>query len=121
VKLVVSEPESVALIEFLRAQPDRVSSTVALTEVPRALGRGGFGHRERRRARALLARVALVEMDRRILTAAATLDPPSLRSLDAIHLATALAIRDEVTALVTYDRRLHAAAEGAHLDVVAPA
>ncbi len=121
VKLVVSEPESTALMEFLRGQPERLSSAVALTEVPRALRRGGFGTRERRRARELLARVALVDPDRRILATAATLDPPTLRTLDAIHLATALAVREELAALVTYDRRLRTAAERAHLDVVAPA
>lgn len=121
VKLVVTEPESRALMELLRAQPDRVSSAVALTEVPRALRRAGFGNRERRRARELLARVALVDTDRRILAAAAALEPPALRTLDAIHLATALAVREDLVALVTYDRRLRAAAERAHLDVLAPA
>jgi predicted nucleic acid-binding protein len=121
VKLVVTEPESTALMELLRARPDRVSSALALTEVPRALRRAGFGTRERRRARELLARVALVDTDRRILAAAAALDPPALRTLDAIHLATALAVREDLAALVTYDRRLRAAAEHAHLDVLAPA
>ena len=121
VKLVVTEPESTALMELLRARPDRVSSAVALTEVPRALRRAGFGTRERRRARDLLARVALVDTDRRILAAAAALDPPTLRTLDAIHLATALAVREDLAALVTYDQRLRAAAERAHLDVLAPA
>jgi predicted nucleic acid-binding protein len=121
VKLVVTEPESTALMDLLRARPDRVSSAVALTEVPRALRRAGFGTRERRRARELLARLALVDVDRHILAAAAALDPPTLRTLDAIHLATALAVRDDLAALVTYDRRLRAAAERAHLDVLAPA
>ena len=121
VKLVVTEPESAALIELLRARPDRVSSAVVLTEVPRALRRAGFGSRERRRARDLLARVALVDTDRRILAAAAALDPPTLGTLDAIHLATALAVREDLAALVTYDRRLRAAAEGVQLDVLAPA
>jgi predicted nucleic acid-binding protein len=120
VKLVVREPESTALFEFLRTQPDRVSSAVALTEVPRALRHGGFGHPERRRAQALLARVALIDVDRRILSTAAALGPPTLRSLDAIHLATALTVRDELVALVTYDRRLGIAALEAHLDVAAP-
>jgi hypothetical protein len=121
VKLVVTEPESTALMDLLRTRPDRVSSAIALTEVPRALRRAGFGTAERRRARALLARVALVDVDRRILAAAAVLDPPTLRTLDAIHLATALAVRDDLVALVTYDRRLRAAAERAQLDVLAPA
>jgi uncharacterized protein len=120
VKLVVTEPESSALMEFLRSQSDRVSSAVALTELPRALRRAGFGASERRRAREVMARVALVDVDRRILAAAAAVDPPALRTLDAIHLATALAVREDLAALVTYDRRLAAAAERVHLEVSVP-
>ncbi len=120
VKLVVREPESLALMEFLRERPDRVSSTLALAEVPRALRRARFGPAERRRAREILARVALVDIDRRALAAAAAMEPPALRTLDAIHLATALALREDLTALVTYDRRLALGAERAHLEVLAP-
>ena len=121
VKLVVREPESTALVEFLQGHSERVSSALALSEVPRALRRAGFGTSERRRARQVLSRVALVDVDRRTLAAAAALDPPTLRTLDAIHLATALTLREDLTALVTYDRRLAAAAERAHVEVNAPA
>jgi hypothetical protein len=62
-----------------------------------------------------------VDVDRRVLTAAAALDPPAVRTLDAIHLATALALREELAALVTYDRRLATAAAQLRLDVLAPA
>ena len=120
VKLVVAEPESSVLAEFLRGWSERVSSAVALTEVPRALRRAGFGASERRRSREVMARIALVDVDRRILAAAAALDPPALRTLDAIHLATALAVREDLAAIVTYDRRLAAAAERVHLDVSVP-
>jgi predicted nucleic acid-binding protein len=120
VKLVVAEPESSALMEFLRSQSERVSSAVVLTEVPRALRRAGFGASERRRAREVMARIALVDVDRRILVAAAALDPSTLRTLDAIHLATALAVREDLATIVTYDRRLAAAAERAHLEVSVP-
>ena len=120
VKLVVAEPESTALMERLRQWPGRVSSALALTELPRALRRAGFGAVVRRRAREVLARIALVDVDRRILAAAAALEPSALRTLDAIHLATALAVREDLDAVVTYDRRLRAAAERAHLEVVAP-
>ena len=120
VKLVVAEPESSALADFLRGRSERVSSAVALTEVPRALRRAGFGANERRRSREVMARIALVDVDRRILVAAAALDPPALRSLDAIHLATALAVREDLATIVTYDRRLAAAAERVHLEVSAP-
>ncbi len=121
VKLVVREPESAALLNFLRAHGERASSTLALTEVPRALRRAGFGRVERRRARAVLGGVALVDADRRILSAAAALEPPTLRTLDAIHLATALTLGEELAALVTYDRRLTEAAGRAHVEVLAPA
>jgi uncharacterized protein len=120
VKLVVREPESVALMAFLRERPDRVSSALALAEVPRALRRARFGAAERRRAREVLARVALVDIDRRALAAAAAIEPPTVRTLDAIHLATALALREDLAALVTYDRRLAVAAERADLHVQAP-
>lgn len=121
VKLVVPEPESMALIQRLRAWPRRVSSALALTEVPRALARAGFGAAVQRRARAVLERLDLVDVDRRILTAAAALEPSGLRTLDAIHLATALVVREDLELVVTYDRRLRAAAERVHVTVAAPA
>jgi len=120
VKLVVSEPESTALIERLREWPQRVSSALALTELPRALARAGFGVVEHRRARAVLGRLDLLDVDRGILATAAALEPTSLRTLDAIHLASALAVRDDLEVVVTYDRRLRAAAERMHIDVAAP-
>jgi predicted nucleic acid-binding protein len=121
VKLIVREPESAALAEFLRGHSERVASALSLTEVPRALGRAGFGAAERRRAREILTRVALVDVDRRTLAAAAALDPPTLRTLAAIHLATALTLREDLAALVTYDRRLAAAAKRADVEALAPA
>ena len=121
VKLVVTEPESMALIEHLEERPQRVSSTLALTELPRALDRAGLGAAAHRRAREVLGRIALVDVDRRILTAAAALEPGTLRTLDAIHLATALALREDLEMVVTYDRRLRVAAVRAQIEVVAPA
>ena len=120
VKLVVSEPESTALIERLREWRQRVSSALTLTELPRALARAGFGVVEHRRARAILGRLGLLDVGRRILATAAALEPTSLRTLDAIHLASALAVRDDLEVVVTYDRRLRAAAERMHIDVAAP-
>src|SRR5262245_55736008 len=120
VKLIVTEPESDALLAFLRSRPDRLSSALSLTEVPRALRRAQFGGAVWRRAQRLLARLALVDVDRRILSAAVALDPTALRTLDAIHLATALAGRADLAGLVTYDRRLAAAAERLDLEVVTP-
>ena len=54
----------------------------------------------------MLQRLDLVRVTDRILTAAGVLRPPELRSLDAIHLATADELGDELTALVTYDDRM---------------
>ena len=121
VKLVVREPESAALTSFLREHGERASSTLALTEVPRALRHAGFGRAEGRRAQAVLRGVALVDADRRILSTAAAMEPSELRTLDAIHLATALTFGDELTALVTYDRRLTEAAGRARVRALAPA
>jgi uncharacterized protein len=120
VKLVVLEPESGALVTFLESRPDRLSSALLLTEIPRALRRAQFAGAARRRAQRLLARLALVDVDRRILSTAAALEPPELRTLDAIHLATALAVREDLAGIVTYDRRLAAAAERLDLEVFAP-
>ena len=121
VKLVVAEPESGALLEFLRAWPDRVSSALSLVEVPRALRYARFGAAERQRARRLLARLAIIDVDRTILSTAAAFDPPELRTLDAIHLATAVTVRQDLGGLVTYDRRLATAARLVDLEVLAPA
>jgi predicted nucleic acid-binding protein len=121
VKLVVLEPESAALREFLRTHALRMSSALAEVEVPRALRRAGYGAAEGRRATEILARIALVEVDRRILRSAAALAPPGLLSLAAIHLATALSLDQDLAGIVTYDQRLSDAATGADLAVWAPA
>ena len=121
VKLVVLEPESTALREFLSAHALRMSSALVEVEVPRALRRAGYGAAEGRRATEVLARIALVDVDRRILRSAAALAPPGLRSLDAIHLATALSLGQDLAGIVTYDQRLSDAAIGADLAVWAPA
>ena len=121
VKLVVFEPESAALREFLRAHALRMSSALAEVEVRRALSRAGYGAAESRRATEVLARIALVDVDRRILRSAATLVPRDHRSLDAIHLATALSLGQDLAGIVTYDQRLSNAAIGADLPVWAPA
>ena len=62
------------------------------------------------RARAVLQRIDLVRVNDRILNAAGVLRPPELRSLDAIHLATAHELGNELGTVVTYDERMVAAA-----------
>lgn len=65
--------------------------------------------------------LVVIELERRIGEAAAAVDPATLRSLDAIHLATALSLGAELDAFVTYDARLADAARAAGITVVAPA
>lgn len=70
--------------------------------------------------RAVLERVALLALAEPILETAATLEPADLASFDAIHLASALAVRPELEAVVSYDGRLNAAAASAGPPVLAP-
>jgi uncharacterized protein len=119
VKLVVLEPETKALRELLRSWPDRVSSVVARIEVERVARRIGDG--AVRRARTALSRIALVDLDEDVVHRAATLEPMQLRTLDAIHLATAISLGADLGALCAYDVRLGSAAVSKSIDVQAPA
>jgi uncharacterized protein len=118
VKLAVAEPESAVLRGYLRRRRPLVSSALARTEVGRALS--PFGAVALRRGGEVLARVDLVRVSDRLLDAAARLPPPELRSLDAIHLATARALGASVARVVTYDERMSAAALALGWTVVAP-
>ncbi len=118
VKLVVREPESAALRRYLRHRRPLVSSALARTEVLRALlpvGEEAIG-----RGRRVLRRFDLVRVNDRILDAAGLLAPMEMRSLDAIHLATARRLGDEVRAVVTYDARMAEAARRLDYKVVSP-
>lgn len=118
VKLVVPEPETKALREFLRSWPERVSSVVARIEVERVARRLGGG--AIRRARTVMSRIALVEIDDEVVRTAASLDPPTLRTLDAIHLATVLSLRSELGVVCVYDSRLAAAASAKGIEAAGP-
>ncbi len=120
VKLVVREPESHALFDWLAGRPERLSSVIARVEVLRALRRSERGGAARRRARDVLDRIALMPIDRPILDVASELEPSELRSLDAIHLATALSLGADLAGLVTYDERLTAAAARSRIEAWAP-
>lgn len=119
VKLALREPESGALRRFIRQAPTLTSSALARTEVVRAVR--ALGPQAVRRARAVLTRVSLIRVDEVVLEAAALLDPLSLRTLDAIHVATALGFAADLDAVVTYDARMGAAAEVLGLPIAAPA
>jgi predicted nucleic acid-binding protein len=104
VKLAVREPESLALRRYLRRRRPLLSSALARTEVLRALQPAG--DEAMTRGRAVLQRLDLIRVNDRILNTAGALRPPALRSLDAIHLATAQELGDSLSALVTYDDRM---------------
>ena len=119
VKLVIAEPQSAALRRFLRRRRPLVSSALARTEVLRAVLLEG--DRGNARARAVLARIDLVRLNDRLLVAAGELLPVELRSLDAIHLVTALQLGSDLGQVVTYDDRMLAAARQLGLSAAAPA
>lgn len=122
VKLVQREPESAALRRWLRrtSADVRVTSALARTELVRGVLPGGPAAVQH--ARRLLDRLYIVSVDRDVLDRAGTLDAGvPLRSLDAIHLATAQAVGTDIRAVLTYDRRMAAASTGLNLPVAAPA
>ena len=118
VKLVVAESESAALRRYLRRRRPLVSSALARTEVLRALLPAGTIALSR--GRDVLRRLDLVRINDRVLDAAGVLEPAQVRSLDAIHLATAQLLADDLGHVVTYDDRMTEAAQQLGLTTVAP-
>jgi uncharacterized protein len=121
VKLVADEPKSAALRSYLSEHADLGWFTAALarTELIRAASRAGDASAVER-ARTILASLDLVALTDRLLDAAATLPPVTLRTLDAIHLAAAISAGPHLQAVVTYDDRMSAAARNTGLAPVQP-
>ena len=121
VKLAHAEAESGALRDWLdqRAELDWVSSVLAEIESFRALAR--HAPAAAGRLHSVLDLIDLVDLDAGIRLTAQAVAPASVRSLDAIYLATALHLGPRLTTFVTYDRRLADAAAGAGLPVAMPA
>lgn len=117
VKLVLDEPGSVSLRAWAMDRP-WVTSLVAVTEVMRATRRGEPSKLPK--AVEVMEQATHLPLGSDVVALAGMLDPPALRSLDAVHLASALALEDTLDAFVTYDRRLADAATAAGLHVVAP-
>lgn len=121
VKLIRREPESDALADWLdaRVTSTPVTSVLAEVELPRALRRTEPDLVSS--VPALFARIARYEIDELVRTAAAGYSTADLRSLDAIHLATAQAVfGGQLESFVSYDKRLLGAAEALGLPVVSP-
>ena len=119
IKLIAQEPEAPALQRELGRWSRWVSSALAVTEVTRAVLRAAPMLLPQ--ASAVLAGVDQFAVSRTRLQDAASLQPSGLRTLDAIHVATALAIGSRVGALITYDRRMATAAQWHGLSVLSPA
>ena len=119
VKLVIAERGSTALRRWLASRDEQmISSDLLRTELLRAT-RSGAPERMVQ-ARAVLDALILVTLSTTVCDRAAMLEPDLLRSLDALHLAAALEIGDELEAIVTYDQRLAESAEALGISVVAP-
>jgi predicted nucleic acid-binding protein len=118
VKLVAPEPETQALLEVLARNESQATSVVGLVEVRRAAARRAGVQTER--VDAVLTRLAAIALDRAVVGLAGEIGIPALRTLDAIHLASAAMLGDELEAIVTYDRRLAEAATAIGLPTAAP-
>lgn len=119
VKTVVEERESPVLLRFLRDFDVHTSAELARAEVVRAVRRAQPPAVPR--AFQALERLVLITLSEPLLDAAALLDPPDLRTLDAIHLAAARSVVSQLEALVTYDARMAEAGVALGLPVEAPA
>ena len=120
VKLVVTERETAALRQWWRAQGvTPVASDLVRTELMRAVRRAA--PEAAVQAHAVLDALVLLQVTSQVLDVAGRLEPATLRSLDAIHLAAALELGDELEGMVTYDDRLAEAAAAYGVPVVAPA
>ena len=121
VKLATLESETAALREHLASYSQRSTSRLAMVEVPRALTRRGTDGAGVEALHVAFEGIVVINLDEGIAAIAAALTPGSLRSLDAIYLASAISIGQELEAFITYDIRLADAARAAGLTVVVPA
>jgi predicted nucleic acid-binding protein len=120
VKLVRLEAETEALLQFLAAEEELVTSLLTNIEVHRAVRRASSEPaQDAERIRVLLASINILPIDEMALSAA-RVQPSTLRTLDAIHLASALSLGEQLGGMVAYDCRLTDAAQGYGITVYAP-
>jgi uncharacterized protein len=119
VKLFKPERETAAFHRALQDWPVQAASELIRVEsVCTARGLGGEAVLER--ARAILERIELVPLSAEIIELATGAFTPALRAMDAIHLATAVTMREDLGAVFVYDSDLQAAAQAEGLNVIAP-
>jgi uncharacterized protein len=121
VKLAITEAESAGLAGWLTERPHLVvvSSSLIRAEVPRAVWRAEPSALPE--SYQVIRRITEIGLTDEVLRRAASLRPATLHALDAIHLASALILRADLTAFVCYDKRLLAAASDARLPTASPA
>jgi predicted nucleic acid-binding protein len=120
VKLFSEEPESVRMASLIdEGRSYLVANEILAIEAFRTAAR--LGEDAPAKASALLRSVALRPLSREIRDLACRIGTPSLRTLDAIHLATAASLGEKVGAILTYDKRLAEASAAVGLQVLAPA
>jgi predicted nucleic acid-binding protein len=119
-KLVRREAETAALREWLTLRPEQpvVTSELGRVEVLRAARR--VGDPVLAEARAVMGDLDLIPLDRAVQDIACDIGDPTLRTLDALHLASALLLGDALTTFIAYDGRLADGAQAAGLAVAAP-
>lgn len=117
-KLILDEPDSGAMRRWYLESERIVSSVIGVIETRRAVARQTDSDE---RVDLILRSVVTLEVDEAVARMAATLTPSALRTLDAIHLASAQGLLGQLDAFVTYDDRLAHAARVVGLPVVRPA
>lgn len=124
VKLVVREAETDAMTEAATDWERVATSEITTIELPRAIKRARADGRAQvaddRTMLELLAALEIVSLSDDVRAGAAAAEPPELRTLDAVHLASALTLGPSVDAIATYDDRLERAARSAGLRTVRP-
>lgn len=121
VKLITPEPETIPLFRYVLSWRYRMSSSIAFVEVYRAVLRAAEDEDlVLRRTEQVLSGITFVDAHSGIYGTAALLQPKTLRSLDAIHIASAMEVRPGLGALITYDKGMAAAAKAHDFKVVAP-
>lgn len=121
VKLILPEEETLALFRLLLAWPYRLASQIGFVEVYRAVRRTSMDRAVLKRAEEVMATIHFLELRMDALGEAVCLEPLHLRSLDAIHVASAVTLKPEIGAFVTYDRLMADAARRLDLNVLSPA
>ncbi len=118
VKLILPDSDSAAMHRWYVEAERLITSRAGIIETERATRRRAYDEDQKN---LILRDVEILEVDADIGRVAASIEPPTVRTLDSIHVASALALGSELDAFVTYDDRLADAARAAGLPVVRPA